>query len=267
MELPEPLCPQTCDSTIAWIKRLFSDPLYDDVDIDEIVRLAAESEWASDVELLNFFRAISIELAKTACRSSDEETASIFDRSIYYGLSLWSPYFTLWERSFATKSELLYANISTSGWETELDPGVDELSLICLIPLATAYEHPLFEALRNNTLGLDGLSVAQEEFLGYVAAMLGPGYYDGTLPTEIVNIPSSKILGEILEDWTQYPDIWTPELIVGILESSFADQKIKELIATVLRGEEVNDPDRWEEHKENEWTDNEIKGALSLCGE
>jgi hypothetical protein len=153
--------------------------------------------------------------------------------------------------------------VSIGDWDTEIDCGIEELSLISLIPLATAYELPLFEALRNNVL--DSLTEPQEEFLGYVAAMLGPGYYDEAIPPEILSIPSSKIVSEILEDWTQYRDLWIPEHIIRLLESPYADHKVKQLIALVLRGDDQNDPDGWNEQVSDSWTDGEIAEALSLA--
>ena len=162
-----------------------------------------------------------------------------------------------------TRSERLGESVSIREWDTEVDGGIEELSLITLIPLATAYELPLFEALRNNVL--DSLTEPQEEFLGYVAAMLGPGYYDGEVPPEILNIPSSKILSEILEDWTQYRDLWTSECLTRLLELPYADQEAKRLIAKVLQGDDENDPDGWNEHVEYYWADGEIAEVLSLC--
>jgi len=259
-DLPGPL---TSASTISWLKRIFSDPLYEEINTSDLMWIATDKEWLSDDELLSFFRVVSIELAKTASQSSSNETAKIFGRPIYYGLSLSSPYYRLWEMSFLTRSERLYEAIPILEWETELDSGIEELSLISLIPLAAAYELPLFEQLGNKAF--DSLTEAEEEFLGYVAAMLGPGYYDGSIRSEILNIPSSKILCEIMEDWTQYRDLWTPEYIGELLESRFADQRVKSLVAKVLRGEDCNDPDEWIEHKSSCWTDEEISEALSLC--
>ena len=261
--LPELPSPQTSQLTIKWIKQVLSDPLYEEVDMDDIMRVVTEKEWLSEAELIDFFKVISIELAQTATKSSGSESASIFERSIFYGLSIYSPYYTLWEKCFLTRSERLRESVSIREWDTEVDGGIEELSLITLIPLATAYELPLFEALRNNVL--DSLTEPQEEFLGYVAAMLGPGYYDGEVPPEILNIPSSKILSEILEDWTQYRDLWTSECLTRLLESPYADQEVRRLIAKVLQGDDENDPDGWNEHVEYYWADGEIAEVLSLC--
>jgi hypothetical protein len=261
--LPDVPLPLTAGSTISWIKSVFSDPLYEEIDTDDIMSVVIDKEWLSDDELLKFFRVVSIELAQSASQSSSEETARIFGRPIYYGLSLSSPYYRLWEKSFLTRSEQIYEAVQIGEWTTELDPGIDELRLISLIPLATAYELPLFEQLRNNVL--NSLTEPEEEFLGYVAGMLGPGYYDGGLLPEILNIPSSKILCEIMEDWTQYRDLWTPEYIGELLKSRFTDQKVKALVAQVLRGDDCNDPDEWIEYRSSYWTDEEISEALSLC--
>jgi hypothetical protein len=259
--------PQTCQSTIEWIKKIISDPLHEETNMDDIVSQVVEKPWASENELLEFFKIISIELARTATASSEEETASIFGKSIYYGLSINSPYFRLWELCYRTSSEILQAAISIRDWDTELDKDIGELELISLIPLATAYELPIFESLRNYTL--DSLTDSQEEFLGYVAAMLSPGYYDGILPAEILNIPSSKILCEILEYWDQYPDLWTPEHIIGLLSSTYAspyvNQELKDMIKHVLQGNDENDPDRWGEHRAEYWSNVEISEAISLC--
>ena len=144
----------------------------------------------------------------------------------------------------------------------DLDCGIEEIDLICLIPLAMAYELPIFEQLRNRSI--TELDEPREEFLGYVAAMLGVGYYDGTLPVEILNIPSSKICCELLEDWTQYRDLWQPEVLESFLESDTADETSKALIRKVLSGEDEVDPEAWEEQLEEYWTEEDVERLSSL---
>jgi hypothetical protein len=95
--------------------------------------------------------------------------------------------------------------------------------------------------------------------------MLGVGYYDGTLPVEILNIPSPKICCELLEDWTQYRDLWQPEVLESFLESDTADETAKGLIRKVLSGEDEVDPEAWEEQLEEYWTEEDIERLSSLC--
>ena len=246
-----------------WLQSLLSDPANEECDLDFVVDQVVSSEWSSPEEFFAFFREVSIQLAQTACREPNTETASLFGRPIYYGLSMGSPYYALWEKAFLSKSSSLHEAISTDGWEVDLDASIAELELICLIPLATAYELPLFEQLRNHSIAEH--DEPREEFLGYVAAMLSPGYYDGTLPVEILSVPSSRLASEILQDWTQYRDLWVPEVIESFLESEFADDDCKQLIARVLQGEEDIDPEGWKEQRDEYWEDEQIENALSLC--
>lgn len=259
----QPPLPQTFQGTFDWLKSILEDPENEDVDFDSIMSSVVVSEWFSDDEFLSFFRFISIELAKTACKSPNEETAELFGRPIYYGLSLGSPYYELWEKAFLSKSPVLHESIPTEDWEVDLDSGIEEIDLICLIPLATAYELPIFEQLRNCSIA--ELDEPREEFLGYLVAMLGVGYYDGTLPVEILNIPSSKICSELLEDWTQYRDLWQPESLETFLESDTADETAKGLIRKVLSGEDELDPEAWEEQLEEYWTEEDVEKILALC--
>jgi len=259
----QPPLPQTFQGTFDWLKSILEDPANEDVDFDSIMGSVVGNEWSSEDEFLAFFRFLSIELAKTACKSPNEETAELFGRPIYYGLSLGSPYYELWEKAFLSKSPVLYESISTEDWEVDLDSGIEEIDLICLIPLATAYELPIFEQLRN--CSIPELDEPREEFLGYLVAMLGVGYYDGTLPVEILNIPSSKICCEILQDWTQYRDLWQPEVLETFLESETADATAKGLILKVLSGEDEVDPEAWEEQLEEYWTEEDVERISSLC--
>jgi hypothetical protein len=259
----QPPLPQTFQGTVDWLKSILEDPENEDTDFDSIMDSVIANEWSSDDEFLSFFRFISIELARTACKSPNEETAELFGRPIYYGLSLGSPYYQLWEKAFLLKSPVLHESISTEDWEVDLDSGIEEIDLIGLIPLATAYELPIFEQLRNRSI--TELDEPREEFLGYLAAMLGVGYYDGTLPVEILNIPSSKICCELLEDWTQYRDLWQPEVLESFLESDTADETAKGLIRKVLSGEDEVDPEAWEEQLEEYWTEEDVERLSSLC--
>jgi hypothetical protein len=259
----QPPLPQTFQATFDWLKSILEDPENEDVDFDGIMDSVVVNEWSSDDEFLSFFRFISIELAKTACKSPNEETAELFGRPIYYGLSLGSPYYQLWEKAFLSKSPVIHESIPTEDWEVDLDSGIEEIDLICLIPLATAYELPIFEQLRNCSIA--ELDEPREEFLGYLVSMLGVGYYDGTLPVEILNIPSSKICCELLQDWTQYRDLWQPENLETFLESDTADETAKGLIRKVLSGEDEVDPEAWEEQLEECWTEEDVEKILALC--
>jgi hypothetical protein len=259
----QPPSPLSSASACEWLQAFLDDPANEECDVDSVLDQVVSGDWVSPDEMFSFFKEVSIQLAQTACKDPNTETASLFGRSIYYGLSLGSPYYTLWEKAFLSKNPSLHEAISTESWEVDLDSGIDEIELICLIPLATAYELPLFEQLRNHSIS--DVNESREEFLGYVAAMLGPGYYDGTLPVEILSVPSSKVASEILEDWTQYMDVWQPEVIESFLESEFADARCKQLISRVLRGEDEVDPESWQEHREEYWEDEQIETALSLC--
>jgi hypothetical protein len=231
--------------------------------MDELMNQVVSSEWISHDEMLAFFREVSIQLAQTACKDPDSETASLFGRQIYYGLSMGSPYYELWEKAYLTQSPNLQDAISTEDWDVAIDSGITEIPLICLIPLASAYELPLFEQLRN--CSISELNEPREEFLGYVAAMLTPGYYGGTLPVEILNVPSARVASEILQDWTQYVDLWQPDNIESFLESEYADTQSKQLIARVLQGESDVDPEGWDEHRDEYWDDDQVERLLSLC--
>jgi hypothetical protein len=263
--MPEALLPSPLTSAIAcdWLRAMLNDGAGEDVEMDSIMDQVVSGQWASQEEMLAFFKEVSIQLAQTACSDPNTETASLFDHPIYYGLSIGSPYYRLWEKAFLTRSPALHESISTEGWDVDFDSDISEIDLICLIPLATAYELPLFEQLRNNII--DEIDEPQEEFLGYVAGMLGLGYYDGTLPVEILNIPSSRIIAEILEEWTQYRDLWLPDIIESFLKSEYADDVCKQQIARVLRGEDDIDPEGWEEHREEYWEEGQIENILAMC--
>jgi len=259
----QPPLPQTFQGTFDWLKSILEDPENEDVDFDSIMDSVVVNEWSSDDEFLSFFRFISIELAKTACKSPNEETAELFGSPIYYGLSLGSPYYQLWEKAFLLKSPVLHESIPIEDWEVDLDSGIEEIDLICLIPLATAYELPIFEQLRN--CSITELDEPREEFLGYLVSMLGVGYYDGTLPVEILSIPSSKICCELLEDWTQYRDLWRPDILESFLESNIVDSHARELIKKVLSGSDDIDPEGWEEQLEEYWSAEDVERLLALC--
>lgn len=156
--------------------------------------------------------------------------------------------------------------INIKEWETEMAPEIKELSLIMMIPLATAYELPIFESLRNRVI-VD-LSEPEEEFLGYMAAALAPDYFDDTLPIEILSIPSARVLCEILEDWLQYRDLWTPSALRSFLfykdSAKYITGDVLGLIARVLKGEDPYNPDEWESQKEEYWSDEEVQEILDM---
>ena len=95
--------------------------------------------------------------------------------------------------------------------------------------------------------------------------MLGVGYYDGTLPVEILSIPSSNICCELLEDWTQYRDLWRPDILESFLESNIVDSHARELIKKVLSGSDDIDPEGWEEQLEEYWSAEDVERLLALC--
>jgi len=255
----------TCAEALEWLQGTLNDPDNEDLDPDEAMSAILEREWETEAEFLEFFKEISIELAKTASESPDCDTASLFGKELTSALTLWSPYYKLWEKAFETKSPALQEDIDIQEWETDISPAVETIKLINMIPLAMAFEFQITEALRNRTI--EDLSPAEEEFLAWFAVSLYPGTYDGQLPVEIVNIPSSKVLAEIFEDWSMYKDIWDPMTIKMALDNKYADGNIKMLVARVLQGDSDYNPEEWEEHREEYWSDEEIEEVLSLCEE
>jgi len=253
----------TCAEALEWLQGTLNDPDNEDLDPTEAMSTILERDWKSEEEFLEFFKEISIELAKTASRDPDHESASLYGMPLYYALGLWSPYYEIWEKAFNSDSPLLNEDIDIQDWGTYVAREVGTLKPITMIPLAMAHELPIFEALRNRAIS--DLTYSQEEFMGYLASSLTPGYYDGTIPIEIIHIPSSRILGEIFEDWMICQDLWTPEVIREVLESEYADQSVKEKIAKVLRGESDSDPESWDMHRESEWTDEDLEDILQLC--
>lgn len=254
----------TCDEALEWLQKTLEDPENEDLYPDEVMRATLEIDWKSEEEFLEFFKEISIQLARTASKNTSEETVSLFGIPLCSALSLWSPYYMIWEKAFSTKSLRLNEKINIREWTSEIPPETESLILVNLIPLAAAYEHPIFEALRNRTIS--DLTYFEEEFMGYLASSLSPGYYEGILPVEIIYIPSTRILSEIFDDWMMYQDLWTPQIIQEVMELDYADQSIKEKIALVLRGESnLVDPEAWEGHVEKYWSGDDIKRTLELC--
>jgi hypothetical protein len=255
----------TCAEALKWLQGTLNDPDNEDLDPDEAMSAILEREWETKAEFLEFFKQISIELAKTASKNCDDESVCLYGRNLSYSLSMGSPYYKLWEKAFNTKSPLLNSEIDIQEWGTYAAVETEQMKLVNMIPFAAAYSHPIFEALRNQAI--EEPSSAEEEFLAWLAVSLQPGFYDGYLPIEIVNIPSSKVLAEIFEDWSMYEGIWNPDALQLALESQYADANIKNLIARVLRGESDYNPEEWEEHREEYWSDEEIEEVLSLCEE
>lgn len=255
----------TCAMALEWLQETLNNPENEDLDPDMAMRAILEREWKTDAEFLEFFKQISIELARTASRDPGSETASLYGRQLYYALNLFSPYYEIWEKAFKTESPLLDEDIDILEWETYVAREIETLKPIIMIPLATAYESPIYEALRNRAI--EAPTPPQEEFLAWLAVSLQPGYYEGDIPIEIVNIPSSKVLAEIFEDWSMYEGIWNPDTIKLALESEYADANIKILISRVLLGESEYNQDAWQVHREEYWTDDQIEEVLSLCNE
>ena len=185
----------SCNEALEWLESTIQNPENEDLDVDEPMRILLGKEWISEKEFFDFFKEISTQIASSASKSFNEETAEIFGIKILSGLSLYSPYYQLWEKAFATKSPGLQEEISVQDWDGELDPSIETMPLVSLIPHAMAYEPTIFEAIRNRTI-ID-LTYNQEEFLGYLVSSLLPGYFDGPLPVEIIHIPSTRILSEI----------------------------------------------------------------------
>jgi hypothetical protein len=264
-----PPVPQRCHSTLAWIAKTIENDPEGEIDIDDIIAVTVENEWLSEQELLDFHRYIAEELAETATRSADEETASIFGRTLCSGLRMYSPYSKLWELAYSTRHPALREDVNISEWDSSYirDIEVDSVFVVNLIPLAFAYEFPIFDQLGN--MGIVDLSEVEEEFLGHIAAMVAPGYREEPAYGELMRIPSSKILFEILDSPPSYSWWWKPEYIREVLESDYADKRIKDLIAKVIVDEE-NDEDSselWNEWKDDsgEWDDDTTAEILRLC--
>jgi hypothetical protein len=96
-----------------------------------------------------------------------------------------------------------------------------------------------------------------------MVAMMAPGYHEGEIPQEILKIGSSRVLAEIFEYRDQYADLWTPDNLRHVLNSGYADERVKQFIARVLEDEE-SDPD-WESQREEIWTDEEVAEMLIKC--
>jgi len=260
--------PLSHKKAISWLKAALLEAEEQDVDTDEVLVKLTDQEWVSDDEFLDFFTEISLELAQSASREIDQETAAIFGKPIYYGLSLGSPYYTLWEQAYKTKSPRLSEMINIQDWNTSIASEVEELGLIMMIPLAAAYEQPIFEGLRNRSV-VDP-SEAEEAFFGYVAASLTPGYFDGAIPPEILNVPSARVLCEILEDWSLYRDLWVPSTLSDLLSSAdstrYVTMDVCKLIRRVLKGESPFELAEWDLHRQEYWDDEEVQEVLGLCG-
>jgi hypothetical protein len=142
----------TCAEALEWLQGTLNDPDNEDLDPDEAMSAILESDWKSEEEFLEFFKEISIELAKTASESPDCDTARLFDKELISALTLWSPYYKLWEKAFETKSPALQEDIDIQEWETDISPAVETIKLINMIPLAMAFEFQIAEALRNRTI-------------------------------------------------------------------------------------------------------------------
>ena len=264
-----PPIPQSSVSTLAWIEQAIQDDIDEETDIEDLISIAVDNEWQSTNELLSFHRHIAEELAETATRSADEETACIFGRTLYSSLRMYSPWAKLWELVYSTNDPSLRHDVSISAWDQSYsrDIEVDSVFVINLIPLAFSYEFPIFDQLGNS--GIVDLSDIEEEFLGHIAAMVAPGYCEEPSNGELIRMPSAKILYEILDSAASYSWWWKPEYIREVVTSEYADDKVKNLVAKVIADEE-NDEDSsalWNEWKEDsgEWDDETISEVLELC--
>lgn len=255
--------PLDCDTALAWLEQTLEEDTDQELEIDALLARATAGDWSSEAEFLQFFKAISIAVAESACQDPETETAALFDRDVSASLYLGSPFFALWQKALATKHPLLQQAIDISGWESDLDPSLEELPLLMLLPLAFTYEQPLFAALRNRVL--PELSKDEEEFMIWVVTCLQPGSFDGTYPQEISLVPSARVLVELLEDWRLHEAIWSPEWIGQILQSPYASQEVKDQIALVLKGEDPNDPQAWQEFAAEQWSEVDMAKALHHC--
>jgi hypothetical protein len=260
-ELPKQ--PLRSAETLDWLKEALVKARDEGIDADKVFENLTDKEWFSDDEFLDFFTIVSIEIASSATEEAGGDCAEIFGCTLDEGLTMWSSYYGLWEQAYKTKSPRLHQSIDISGWGTYVAREVNEIRLISLIPLAAAYGSPVLEALRNKTI--TKISEAEEEFLGYFASCLAPGYWDDEVPPEVFNIPSTKILSEVLEDWTQYSGLWNPSDLDYLFRSDYANKEVKDLVSRVLRGDDVIDPEGWEQHRSEYWSDESISEALKKC--
>ena len=267
MNLLEPPFPQTCDQTISWLKEIHANPDYEEdlMSSGLIPESVLTKQWASDEEFMSFFRAASIDLAKSALEDPGSSRIEIFGVEGYHELGLDSAYVRLWERAYSLNKPSLQETFDISDWGDEIvHREVGELPLKALIPLAHAYQSDSFwEQLSNGWASGERLTVSLEEFLSYMVAMMAPGYFEGEVAREILKIGSSRVLAEIFEYRDQYADLWTPDNIRDVLNSGHADARVKQFIARVLQDEE-SDPD-WESQREDLWTDEDVLEILSLC--
>lgn len=270
--------PLTSEGAIHWLKDTLGHPsqdseakeLADDIensdtkeDPMEALKTIMECTWKSDEDFLAFFNFAATELAKAAFGSDDNETPNLFSEELVQELNMSTPFYDLWKKAKELGGPVAYGDIDMTDWNNTIDYDLRVMPLIRTIPMAMAYGTEVLTDLRNNAL--QEIDEAQEEFLGEFCSFLTAGYNADCCPTEIVNIPSSRILCEIFSDWTMYPDIWTPSTIRRALESPYADEKVKGLIAKVLRGEDGMDPERWEEHVDYCWDEDDLKELLQLC--
>jgi hypothetical protein len=267
MNLRELPYPQTCDQTISWLKEIHANP--DNEEDLMFSGLIPESvltnQWASDDEFMNFFRAVSIDLVKSALEAPGSARIEIFGIESNHDLGLDSTYFHLWEKAYSLGNPLLQEIIDISDWGDEIvHHEVRELPLITFIPLAHAYQFDSFwEQLSNGWASGDRLTATLEEFLEQMVVMMAPGYYDREIPREILKIGSPRVLAEIFEYRDQYAELWTPENIRDVLNSGYADERVKQFIARVLEDEE-SDPD-WESQRGEMWADEEVAELLEMC--
>lgn len=267
MNLRELPYPQTCDQTISWLKDIHTNPdNEEDLMFSGVIpESVLTNHWASDDEFMNFFRAVSIDLVKSALKAPGSAQIEIFGIESNHDLGLDSAYFHLWEKAYSLGHPLLQEIIDISNWGDEIvHREVKELPLVAFIPLAHAYQFDSFwEQLSNGWASGDRLTATLEEFLEQMVVMMAPGFYDREIPREILKIGSPRILAEIFEYRDQYAELWTPENIRDVLSSGYADERVKQFIARVLEDEE-SDPD-WESQREEAWTDEEVAELLEMC--
>jgi hypothetical protein len=267
MNLREPPFPQTCDQTITWLKQIHANPdSQEDLMFSGLIpESVLTNPWASDEEFMRFFRAVSIDLAKSALEDPGSCRIEIFGVEGYHELGLDSAYVRLWERAYSLNKPSSQEIVDISNWGNEIvHREVGELPLKALIPLVHAYQFDSFwDQLSNGWASGERLTVSLEEFLSYMVAMMAPGYHEGEIPQEILKIGSSRVLAEIFKYRDQYADLWTPDNLRHVLNSGYADERVKQFIARVLEDEE-SDPD-WESQREEIWTDEEVAEMLIKC--
>ena len=253
----------TCAEALVWLEGALHNLDNENLDPDRAMSAILEREWKKEDEFLEFFKQISIELAMTATQSDYQSTASLFGVDLPFSLGFDSPYQKLWEKALHINSQKFEEQISSDNWQNTCIDAGHEWPVLCLIPLATLFEKPLFEQLKLKSI--KSLTPDQEKFLDYVEGCSSD--FDGDFPVELINIPSSKILYDLISyTWFNRSELWVPDVIKKLLESDYVDNKIKAWISSQLKCEgEVEEEEEWQSHLEKYWTSEDIEQVLTSC--